>query len=115
MGFVASEIVRHGGIAVCAAVSPYRAARNDVRAMMGEGRYLEVFVDTPLEICEQRDTKGLYARARNGELENFTGIDDPYETPRQPEKRIETLDQSAEQNARDLLAMLIEWGFVKSE
>ncbi|MCB0008387.1 MAG: bifunctional sulfate adenylyltransferase/adenylylsulfate kinase, partial [Anaerolineales bacterium] len=91
MGFVAAEIVRHGGIAICAAVSPYRATRNDVRAMMGDGHYIEVFVDTPLAICEQRDTKGLYARARSGELRHFTGLDDPYEPPRQPELRLETV------------------------
>ena len=115
MGFVAAEIVRHGGIAVCAAVSPYRATRNDVRAMMGEGQYIEVFVDTPLEICEQRDTKGLYARARSGELSHFTGLDDPYEPPRQPELRIETVGQSAEANARQLLAMLLERGFVRPD
>jgi len=76
---VASEIVRHGGTAVCAAVSPYRATRNDVRNMVGKGHYVEVFVNTPLEVCEQRDAKGLYAKARRGEIKGFTGIDDPYE------------------------------------
>ena len=115
MGFVAAEIVRHGGIAVCAAVSPYRATRNDVRAMMGDGHYIEVFVDTPMDICEQRDTKGLYARARSGDLRHFTGIDDPYEPPRQPELRIETVGQSVEDNARQLLAMLIGKGFVRPD
>ncbi|MCB8959233.1 MAG: bifunctional sulfate adenylyltransferase/adenylylsulfate kinase [Ardenticatenales bacterium] len=115
MGFVAAEIVRHGGIAICAAVSPYRATRNDVRAMMGDGHYIEVFVDTPLAICEQRDTKGLYARARSGELRHFTGLDDPYEPPRQPELRLETVGQSVEANARELLAMLVERGFVRPD
>jgi len=79
IGFVASEIVRHGGIAVRAAVSPYRATRNNVRNMVGKDRYIEVFVDTPLEVCEQRDENGLYAKARRGEIKGFTGIDDPYE------------------------------------
>ncbi len=81
IGFVASEIVRHGGFVVCAAISPYRAIRDEVRAMMEEGRFIEVYVDTPIEVCEQRDPKGLYAKARQGLLTGFTGIDDPYENP----------------------------------
>lgn len=84
IGFVAAEIVRHGGIAICAAVSPYRAPRNDVRNMVGHKRFIEVFVDTPLDICEERDTKGIYAQARRGEIKGFTGIDDPYEAPQHP-------------------------------
>ena len=115
IGYVASEIVRHGGVAICAAVSPYRATRNDVRQMVGSENYVEVFVDTPLEICEQRDTKGLYARARRGELQGFTGIDDPYEAPRRPEIRIETLTQSAEENAHMILEHLLQTGFVRAE
>ncbi|MFQ5929952.1 MAG: bifunctional sulfate adenylyltransferase/adenylylsulfate kinase, partial [Acidobacteriota bacterium] len=89
IGFVAAEIVRHGGTVICAAVSPYRATRNDVRNMVGSDRFVEVFVDTPLDICEQRDIKGLYARARRGELKGFTGIDDPYEAPEHPELRLD--------------------------
>jgi sulfate adenylyltransferase len=115
MGYVASEIVRHGGMAICAAVSPYRAARNDIRNLVGRDHYIEVFVDTPLEVCEQRDTKGLYARARRGEIERFTGIDDPYESPQYPEIRIETLGYSAEENARIILSRLIEKGFVRED
>ena len=115
IGYVASEIVRHGGVAICAAVSPYRATRNDVRQMIGGENYVEVFVDTPLEICEQRDTKGLYARARRGELQGFTGIDDPYEAPRRPEIRIETLTHSAEENAHMILEHLLQTGFVRAE
>ena len=115
MGYVASEIVRHGGIAICAAVSPYRAARNDIRNLVGRDHYIEVFVDTPLEVCEQRDTKGLYARARRGEIEGFTGIDDPYEAPQHPEIRVETLDYSVEENARIILSRLIEKGFVRED
>lgn len=111
IGFVASEIVRHGGIAVCSAVSPYRATRNDIRNLVGASRFLEVFVDTPLEICEQRDIKGIYAQARRGEIENFTGIDDPYEIPEQAEFVLDTLSTSAEANARSILARLIELGF----
>ena len=75
IGFVASEIVRHGGVAVCAAVSPYRATRDEVRAMVGHDHFVEVFVDTPLDVCEERDTKGMYAKARRGEIKEFTGIE----------------------------------------
>ncbi len=114
IGYVASEIVRHGGLAICAAVSPYRATRNDVRSNFDQGHYVEVFVDTPLEICEQRDTKGLYERARHGEIKGFTGIDDPYEAPRHPEIRIETAATSVEENARTILNYLIQQGFVKA-
>ncbi|MBE7530604.1 MAG: bifunctional sulfate adenylyltransferase/adenylylsulfate kinase [Chloroflexi bacterium] len=114
IGYVASEIVRHGGLAICAAVSPYRATRNDVRSNFDQGHYVEVFVDAPLEICEQRDTKGLYERARKGEIKGFTGIDDPYEAPRHPEIRIDTAQTSVEENARAILDYLIRQGFVKA-
>jgi len=113
IGFVASEIVRHGGIAICAAISPYRAIRNEVRAMVGSERFIEVFVDTPLEICETRDVKGMYAKARRGEIKGFTGIDDPYEAPLQPELTLNTVDNAPEQNASVILNYLIEQGFVK--
>jgi sulfate adenylyltransferase len=114
IGFVASEIVRHGGTAVCAAVSPYRATRNDVRNMVGKDHYVEVFVDTPLEICEQRDTKGLYAKARRGEIKGFTGIDDPYEAPRHAEIVLDTVNYESEQNAHRILDYLVEQGFIRS-
>jgi sulfate adenylyltransferase len=113
IGFVASEIVRHGGVAVCAAVSPYRATRNDVRSMVGHDRFLEVFVDTPLEVCEARDTKGLYAKARRGEIHGFTGLDDPYEPPEHPEMVLETLTSSQEQNAQRILTLLEARGFIR--
>lgn len=113
IGYVASEIVRHGGIAVCAAVSPYRATRNDVRGMIDNEHYIEVFVDTPLEVCESRDTKGLYAKARRGEIKGFTGVDDPYEVPRSPEICIDTVNYSAEENARYIVQKLADKGFVR--
>jgi len=113
IGFVAAEIVRHGGTAVCAAVSPYRATRNDVRNMVGKDHYVEIFVDTPLEVCEQRDTKGLYAKARRGEIKGFTGIDDPYEAPRHPEIRLDTVGYLAEANAHRILDYLVEQRFVR--
>lgn len=114
MGYVASEIVRHGGVAVCAAVSPYRATRNDVRATINDGHYIEIFVDTPLEICESRDTKGLYAMARTGELKNLTGIDAPYEAPQNPEVRLNTVNKTAEENAQQIVDYLASKGFVLS-
>ena len=113
LSFVAAEIVRHGGIAVCAAVSPYRATRNDVRNMVGKDHYVEVFVDTQLEVCEQRDVKGLYAKARRGEIRGFTGIDDPYEPPHHPEIQLDTVNNSPEENARMILDYLQEKGFVR--
>lgn len=112
IGFVAAEIVHHGGVAVCAAVSPYRAARNEVRNMVGAERFIEVFVDTPLEVCECRDTKGIYAKARRGEIKNLTGINDPYESPQNPEIVIETDFSSPEQNACFILTFLKERSFV---
>lgn len=114
IGFVAAEIVRHGGICICAAVSPYRAARNDVRNMVGADRFIEVFVDTPLEVCEQRDEKGVYAKARRGEIENFTGISDPYETPQDPEVLLDTVHHQPEENALRIVGELIARGFIKA-
>ena len=115
IGFVASEIVRHGGVAICAAVSPFRAARNDVRNMVGKNQFVEVFVDTPLEVCQQRDTKGLYAKARRGEITGFTGLDDPYEQPLNPEITIYTSSRTAKENATTILEYLIRNGFVRTE
>jgi sulfate adenylyltransferase len=113
IGFVASEIVGHGGVVICAAVSPYRATRNDVRNMVGKDHFVEVFVDTPLKVCEQRDVKGMYAKARRGEIKGFTGIDDPYEPPHHAEITLDTESHGPEQNARIVLNYLVEMGFVK--
>ena len=93
IGFVAGEIARHGGTVICAAISPYRATRNEVRKMVGDEHFVEVFVDTPIDVCEQRDVKGLYARARRGQITGFTGVDDPYEEPINPEITLETLNR----------------------
>lgn len=113
IGFVAAELVRHGGIVVCAAVSPYRATRNDVRNMVGKDRFVEVFVDTPLEVCEQRDVKGIYAKARRGEIKEFTGIDDPYEAPEHAEIRLDTVRSTPEENAAKILQHLLQKGFLR--
>jgi sulfate adenylyltransferase len=113
IGFVAAEIVKHQGAVICAAVSPYRATRNDVRNLVGGERFVEVFVNTPIEECERRDVKGMYLKARRGEIKNFTGIDDPYEAPVQPELVIDTIENSAEDNARLIVEYLSERGFLR--
>src|ERR1041384_5303639 len=113
IGFVAAEVVRHGGVVIAAAISPYSATRNDIRNMVGSDRFIEVFVDTPLAVCEQRDVKGLYSKARRGETKGFTGIDDPYEPPAQPELTLDTTRQTPAQNARAIVELLIERGFVQ--
>jgi sulfate adenylyltransferase len=112
IGFVASEIVRHEGVVICAAVSPYRATRNECRVTIGEDQFIEVFVDTPLEVCEQRDAKGMYAKARRGEIKGFTGIDDPYEAPINPELRLTTTDCTPEDNAHRIIEYLTQRGFL---
>ena len=112
IGFVAAEIVKHQGTVVCAAVSPYRATRNDVRSTIGADRFVEVFVNTPIEECERRDVKGMYQKARRGELKNFTGIDDPYEPPVNPELELDTLSHTAEENAHRIIGYLKEHGFL---
>jgi sulfate adenylyltransferase len=114
IGFVAAEIVRHGGAVVAAAVSPYRDTRDEVRHMVGADHFVEVFVDTPLEICERRDSKGVYAKARSGEITGFTGIDDPYEAPEAPDIVLDTVVFTPQQNARRVLEYLERQGFVRS-
>jgi sulfate adenylyltransferase len=113
IGFVAAEVVRHGGVAVCAAVSPYQSTRGEVRHMVGADRFVEVFVDTPLKVCEQRDSKGVYAKARRGEITGFTGIDDPYEAPEHSELTLDTVVTTPEDNAARVLAHLERAGFVR--
>ncbi|MFN8676284.1 MAG: bifunctional sulfate adenylyltransferase/adenylylsulfate kinase [Thermomicrobiales bacterium] len=113
IGFVASEIARHGGTVMCAAVSPYRATRDAVRAMMDEDQFIEVYVDTPLSVCEERDVKGMYAKARRGEIKEFTGISDPYEAPLNPEITLDTVGHTPEENARRIMRELAARGFVK--
>jgi sulfate adenylyltransferase len=114
IGFVAGEIVRHGGVVVCAAISPYRAARNEARQMAGEN-FIMVYMDTPIEVCEQRDTKGLYAKARRGELKGFTGVDDPYEPPISPEITLQGMGVTPEENARKIIAYLKQQGYLQPE
>lgn len=112
IGYVASEVVRHGGGVVCAAISPYRATRNECRTMIGKDRFIEIFVDTPLTVCEERDPKGMYLLAREGKIKGFTGVDDPYEEPFSPEIVLDTVAHTAEENAERILAYLIAQGFI---
>ncbi len=112
IGFVASEIVRHGGTVICAVVSPYQVTREEVRNLIGADLFIEVFVDTPLTVCESRDTKGLYAKARRGEITGFTGIDDPYESPVNPEIRLDTVSCSPEENAHLIIDYLKRRGLI---
>ena len=91
IGFVASEIVRHHGIAVCAAVSPYAAARSQLRRMFPEGQFILSYINTPVEVCETRDVHGMYSKARRGEIKGFTGVDDPYEPPLDADLVLEAL------------------------
>jgi len=115
IGFVAGEIVRHHGVAICAAVSPYEASREEARRMVGADRFVLVHVDTPQPVCETRDVKGYYARARSGALAGFTGVDDPYETPLRAELTLQTEGVTPQQNARAVLEYLIADGRIDEE
>ncbi len=105
VGYVASEVVRHGGLVVAALVSPYRDTRAEVRAMVGDD-FIEVFVDTPLDVVERGDVKGWYAKARSGEVKEFTGVSDPYEPPLEPELTLQTAGTTAEANTQLVLKYL---------
>jgi sulfate adenylyltransferase len=111
IGYVASEVVRHRGVAICAAISPFRDARDKCRALIGES-FFEVFMDTDLATCESRDAKGLYAKARAGQLKGFTGIDDPYEEPLAPDVRLNDTLASALDNALTIVRTLQTRGFL---
>lgn len=107
VGFVASEVVRHGGIAICSLIAPYADARRAVRNRIEHyGEFVEVFVDTSLEECERRDTKGLYAKARQGLIKGFTGIDDPYERPETPELIAKTEEATPEELVAEIISYL---------
>jgi sulfate adenylyltransferase len=100
---------------VCAAVSPYRDSRNKVRSMFESEHFIEIFVDTPFEICESRDPKGMYAKARRGEIANFTGIDDIYEIPDAAEITLNTVEVTARENAEGMIRFLRSKGFLAGE
>jgi len=114
IGFVASEITKNGGIAICAPIAPYARARRLVREMIrAHGGFIEVHVSTPLEVCESRDRKGLYAKARAGIVKGFTGIDDPYEVPERAEVVVDTQDLSADLAAHRILITLEKLGYIR--
>jgi sulfate adenylyltransferase len=114
IGYVASEITKNGGAAICAPIAPYAVTRQRVRQQVEPlGGFLEVFVDTPIEVCEQRDRKGLYAKARAGIIKEFTGISDPYEAPQNPEVRIDTSELSPDLAAHRILVKLESMGFIR--
>ncbi len=113
IGFVASEITKNGGIALCAPIAPYAATRREVREMISAvGGFIEVYVATPLEVCEARDRKGLYAKARAGLIQGFTGIDDPYEPPEDSELRLDTSTLTPEAAVQRLLLKLEALGYL---
>jgi adenylylsulfate kinase len=112
VGAVAELYCQAGLIALTAFISPYRVDRDRIRATMEPGEFIEVFVDTPLDICEERDPKGLYKKARAGEIKNFTGIDDPYEAPEKPELRLLGGEKTPEQLAGEVLDYLVASGII---
>jgi sulfate adenylyltransferase len=115
IGFVASEITKNGGIAICAPIAPYTAMRRDVRDTIEQyGAFVEIHVATPLEVCEGRDRKGLYAKARAGIIPEFTGISDPYEVPEHPELRIDTTGKNPMQGVQEILLYLLREGYLDS-
>ena len=115
IGFVAGEIVHASGIVICAAISPYRATREEARKMVGEN-FIEVYMDTPVEVCEERDVKGLYKKARqameDGKPMGFTGVDDPYEPPIKPEIALKGYGATPEENARIIVKYLEDQGYL---
>ena len=114
IGFVASEITKNGGIAICAPIAPYSAVRREVRELVENyGGFIEIHVATPIEECERRDRKGLYAKARAGLVKGFTGIDDPYEAPETPELKLDTSEITPDECAHKVLLTLERLGFIK--
>ncbi len=111
IGYISAAIVRHNGLVITSAISPYRVARNDNRRIIGKN-FIEVFVDTPLEICIERDNKGFYSQSQRGDLKGLTGVDDPYEPPLNPEIILDTINHTPEKNARRIVDYLIEIGLL---
>jgi len=113
IGFVANEITKNRGIAICAPIAPYAVTRGEIRAnIKSHGGFIEVHVATPIEVCEKRDRKGMYAKARAGLIKGFTGVDDPYEIPQSPEVNIDTTDLTPDEAAQEILLYLGEKGYI---
>jgi sulfate adenylyltransferase len=116
IGYVAAEIAKHGGIAICAPIAPYAAARERVRRMVSDvGDFLLIYVATPVEVCERRDRKGLYAKARAGLIKQFTGVSDPYEEPEDAALVFDTSVVSCEQATETIMAMLTSGGWLAAD
>jgi adenylylsulfate kinase len=112
IGFVAELLTRNGVGVIVSAISPFKEARDQVRRMIGEG-FIEVYVDAPLEVCAQRDVKGLYEKAFSGEISQFTGVSDPYEPPAVPELHIKTDEEEPNESARRVILRLEELGYLQ--
>jgi len=113
IGFVASEITKNGGIAICAPIAPYTEMRRNAREKIEQyGAFIEIHVATSLEVCESRDRKGLYAKAREGIIPEFTGISDPYDIPEHPELRIDTAGKSPMQAVQAIMLYLMREGYL---
>jgi len=112
IGWVAAVLARNGVVAITAAISPYRDIRDEIRGQIDN--FVEVYVDTPLDVCEDRDIKGLYAKARSGEIPQFTGVSDPYEPPPAPEVRVVTHDRDVAASAAQVLSYLEEAGLART-
>lgn len=110
IGFVCDLLTRNGVLVLVAAISPYREIRDEVRERIGN--FVEVYVSAPVEVCEERDVKGLYAKARTGEIKQFTGISDPYEAPLNPEVNCETHKETLEESVDKVIAKLEEMGYL---
>ena len=116
IGFVANEITKNGGIAICAPIAPYTQMRRNNRELIEQhGAFIEVHISTPLEVCEARDRKGLYAKARKGIIPEFTGISDPYEEPENPELRIDTSEGTPMEQVQQIMLYLIREGYLGTE
>jgi adenylylsulfate kinase len=115
IGEVAKLFSDAGTIVMTAFISPYHADRDQARELIADGRFVEVFVDCPLEVCEERDTKGLYKKARAGEIKEFTGISAPYEPPLDPEVAVNTSELSLEESAQAVVASLVKAGLVPAD
>jgi len=113
IGFVASEITKNRGVAICAPIAPYAKTRDEIRKIIeAYGGFIEVHVATPIETCEQRDRKGMYAKARAGLIKGFTGVDDPYEVPENPEVSIDTTSLTPDEAAQEILLLLGQKGYI---
>jgi sulfate adenylyltransferase len=114
-GYVASEVARHGGIAICTLIAPYAVDRAEMRQQVTRyGTFVEIYLSTPLGECERRDPKGLYRKARAGELQHMTGIDDPYEAPTKPELKLDGAQLNVEQLVKRVTSYLVERGLLSN-